>query len=171
VDVVDRLGRQGGLEPGQSLPDVLAGEPVTASLVRTLPVARIVAAAREERFERAGGRFAEAYDSGQDIDVDPGIVDSARAAAEPWAERRPGRPVKLDDSHYREVAQVYSSALAAGKSPLVAIERQWPVTRPTVSRWVAAARSAGLLPPTSRGRARGNGPILPDKPTSERVSR
>jgi hypothetical protein len=146
-------------------------QPVTATRMRELPVARIISAAREERFDEAGGRFAEAYDSGQDIDVDPHIVDGARASAEPWAEPRLGRPVNLDGSHYRAVAQAYSSALAAGKSPLVAVERQWTVPRPTASRWIAAARSAGLLPPTSRGRARGNGPLLPGKPTSERVSR
>lgn len=146
-------------------------QPVTATRMRELPVARIISAAREERFDEAGGRFAEAYDSGQDIDVDPHIVDGARAFAEPWAERSPGRPMYLGESHYREVAQIYSSALAAGKPPLVAVKEHCFVTRPTASRYVAAARSAGLLPPTSRGRARGNGPLLPGKPTSERVSR
>lgn len=153
---------------------LLRGQPtqrVSATLLRALPVARIISAAREARFDEAGGRFAEAYDSGQDIDVDPHIVDGARASAKPWAEPRLGRPVNLDGSHYRAVAQAYSSALVAGKSPLVAVERQWTVPRPTASRWIAAARSAGLLPPTSRGRARGNGPLLPGKPTSERVSR
>jgi hypothetical protein len=154
--------------------NLLRGQPthlVTATLLRALPVAGIISAAREARFDEAGGFFAEAYDSGQDIDVDPHIVDGARAFAEPWAERPPGRPVSLGESHYREVARIYSSALAAGKPPLVAVKEQCFVTRPTASRYVAAARSAGLLPPTSRGRARGNGPLLPGKPTSERVSR
>jgi hypothetical protein len=137
--------------------------------MRALPVARIISAAREQRFDEAGGRFAEAYDSGQDIDVDPHIVDGARAFAKPWA-RSPGPPSFLNKSHYVKVAQIYSSALAAGKSPLVAVEEQCFFSRPTASRYVAAARSAGLLPSTSRGRAAGNGPLLPAKPTSERVS-
>jgi hypothetical protein len=147
-----------------------APEPVTATLVRGLPVARIISAAREERFDEAGGRFAEAYDSGQDIDVDPHIVDGARAFAEPWKERSPGRPVFLDESHYVEVAQIYSSALAAGRSPLVAVQRRYTVSRPTASRYVAAARSNGLLPSTSRGRPRGNGAQLPVSSDSMAVS-
>jgi hypothetical protein len=145
-------------------------QPLTATLMRALPVAHIISAALEERFDEAGGRFAEAYDSGEDIDVDPRWVDSARASAKPWRDHRSGRPVELGESHYGEVAQIYSSALAAGRSPLIAIERHWTVSRPTASRWIAAARSAGLLPPTSRGRARGNGPLLPGKPTSGQVS-
>jgi hypothetical protein len=140
------------------LPDQPA-QPVTATLVRSLPVAGLINAARAERFAAAGGEVAAAVDAGQDLDVTRGLVDSLRAQAEPWAERTPGRPVELGAKHYGAVAAVYSAALAGRNAPLLAVQRTWTVSRPTASRWVRAARDAGLLPPTDRGRARGFDPI------------
>lgn len=134
-------------------------QPVTASLVRKLPVAGIIAAARAERFAAEGGQLAEAYADGQDLDVTAHFIARLAANAEPWAERGPRRSTNLGPSRWREVAHVYSTALLAGQPPLVAVEATWHVSRPTASRWVKAARDAHLLPPTDRGRARGNGTL------------
>lgn len=149
--------------------DLLPGqEPqsVTATLMRGLPVASIISAARAERFAAAGRELADAYDDGQDIDATPGLIADLRAASEPWVGPRPGRPKELGTDRWREVAEVYSAALAAGKPPLVAVEKYWTISRPTASRWVKSARDARLLPETDRGRARGNGSLVNPKGAS-----
>lgn len=104
---------------------------------------------------RAEGREHE-------LDVSPGLVENLRRQADDWVEPERGR--RLDDEHYRAVAVVYGSALAAGRNPLRALieEAPWsPTTKPTASRWVARARELGYLPPTDRGRARGNAELIP----------
>ena len=135
-------------------------EPVTATLMRALPVAGIIAAARQWRFAASGGSVVEAYDEPQNLNVDPEFIEYLRAASEPWSERRPGRRPQLDRDHYRVVAEIYSTAHLAGHSPLRAVEKRWTVSRPTASRWVAAARAEGLLPPTQKGRASGNAALV-----------
>jgi hypothetical protein len=132
-------------------------EPISATLLRKVPVMRLVTQARRKRFERAGGSLLEALDDGQDLDVGAGLEASLRAQAAGWEQRRPGRPATLNREHYGKVAGVYSSARVAGQPPLVAVQRRWQVARPTASRWIAAARELNLLPATERGRARGNG--------------
>jgi len=130
-------------------------EPMTATLMRSLPVAGLIARARQERYEKAGGSLADAVADGQVVDVGPGLVDQLVAASQPWEQPRKGRPVDLTPDFYAEVAEVYSAALLAGTAPLRAVEQRWTTSRPTASRWVAAARRLGLLPETQKGRARG----------------
>jgi hypothetical protein len=136
--------------------DPVTAPNITASLMRKLPIVRLIARVRRERYEREGGAVIEALDSGQDLDLDEDEAGQLRASSDPWAERRRGRPTELGHDHYRDVAIVYSAALAANAPPLRAVEKRWQVSRPTASRWVAAARSAGLLPPTEQGRAKGD---------------
>jgi hypothetical protein len=144
-------------------------QPITASLMRAIPVGQLVARARRQRWELEGGALLEAVNRGVEMryvsdDGEPEedfyLSDSARSELEgavlPWAERRRGRPKHLDGAHFREVARTYSAALASGQPPLRAIQSRWTVSKPTASRWVASAREAGLLPPTERGRARGD---------------
>lgn len=64
---------------------------------------------------RAEGREHE-------LDVSPGLVENLRRQADDWVEPERGR--RLDDEHYRAVAVVYSSALAAGRNPLRASSRR-----------------------------------------------
>lgn len=135
-------------------------EPISATLMRSVPVMRLVSRARYERWERAGGAVLDALDDGQELDIGPSYEADLRRAAGSWQERRPGRPATLDLEHYRAVAEVYSAAHAAGTPPLVAVQEGWRVARPTASRWVAAARDRGLLPSTERGKAKGNADML-----------
>lgn len=130
-------------------------EPLTATLMRSLPVAGLIARARQERYEQAGGSLAEAAADGQVVDVGAGLLDELVAASQPWELPRKGRPVDLTPDFYARVAEVYSAALLAGTAPLRAVEGRWTTSRPTASRWVASARRLGLLPETQRGRARG----------------
>lgn len=138
-------------------------EPLSATLVRSVPVMQLVRRARRERYESHGGGLLEAVDDGQDVDISQQFVEHLRREAASWRSRRPGRPVELGREHYAEVARVYSAAHAAGTPPLVAVQDRWHTSRPTASRWVAAARAEGLLPPTDRGRARGNGELIDRK--------
>lgn len=64
--------------------------------------------------------------------------------------RKPGQP--LPSSHLEAVADLYRAAVRAEEPPLTAICKKWQVKRPTASRWVRAARDAGMLGwPTARG--------------------
>lgn len=53
----------------------------------------------------------------------------------------------------QQVAHVYSNAAATGHAPTLAVEKRFGVSRSTAGRWVAAARSAGLLEPVGQGRS------------------
>ena len=147
--------------------DPAASEPVTATLMRSLPVARLIAEARQHRWDEAGGSLVEAVDDGQDIDISPRLVEDMRADAQPWSAPRPGRRVELGPDFYAEVAETYSAALMAGDPPLRAIERRWTTSRPTASRWVAAARRLEFLPATQQGKARG-AELLPTENEEQR---
>ena len=136
---------------------------MTTSRLRELRLHELVQAGRRLKYERVGGDVVQAYDElrargrEHELDVSPGLVEHLRRQAGDWVEPERGR--RLDDAHYRAVAVVYSSALAAGDNPLQAVieDAPWsPTTKPTASRWVARARELGYLPPTDRGRARGN---------------
>jgi transposase len=49
---------------------------------------------------------------------------------------------------------VYRIAHAAGRPPAQAVAEVMGVPRSTAGRWIMRARRAGLLPPTSPGKAR-----------------
>lgn len=70
---------------------------------------------------------------------------------------RPGRPRLWGDEHFREVADVYTRAMADGFPPTTAVRTHWNVSKSTAAKWVARCRDDGLLPKTSRGKARGAG--------------
>lgn len=143
-------------------------EPVTATLMRSLPVAGLIATARQQRFLRAGGDVLDALADGQDLDVSPGLAEQLDNASKSWKAQHDGRPAHLDRAFYTQVAGAYSLALASGSNPLVAVMDRWTTSRPTASRWVAAARADGLLPPTERGRPRGNDVALTEPMTEEK---
>jgi hypothetical protein len=78
-----------------------------------------------------------------------------RSVAEaPPRSRRGGRPPRGPE-HLREVAEAYAAAYKAGDRPTKAVADKWTVSRPTAAKWVAQARSVGLLGPTERRRAGG----------------
>lgn len=132
---------------------------VTSTLVRALPVAALIAAARRERFAEAGGHLVEAVAEGQVVDVSAKLLDGLTTASQAWSAVPTGRRRELGPQHFRDVAAEYSKAENTGSPPLMAVEKRWTVSRPTASRWVKEARDLGLLPPTMRGVARGNGPL------------
>ena len=143
-------------------------EQVSASRLRELRLHELVREGRRRKYAEAGGELVEAYDdavaAGREdkLDVSAGFIDSIRRESADWTE--PERSSRLTDEHYRQVAVVYSTALDAGGNPLKAVMEhpEWgPTSKPTASRWVARARADGYLPPTGRGRARGNADLVP----------
>jgi hypothetical protein len=128
-------------------------EPVTALLVRQLPIARLIREARRERFLATGGGL---FDAEPDDQV--GAIGRRLSAEEKsrhaWSEDAPKRRrAALDEDHYRQVAHVYSRAASAGLPPTLAVMHTMFVSRPTASRWVAEARARRLIPPAA-GNAR-----------------
>lgn len=148
-----------------------AGQPaeaLTASQLRALRLQDLVRQGRQRKYEDAGGALVEAYDeavaTGTEhlLEVSPSLVESVRSETSDWSKEQQ-RP-RLGEDHYRLVAEVYSMALDAGNRPLRAVMQHpglGPTSKPTASRWVARAREVGLLPPTDRGRARGNPKLTP----------
>jgi hypothetical protein len=145
-------------------------EPVTTTLLRSVPALKLIAAERERLFELAAD-FISAdelemeINSEADVVMASGVADELRLRRELWdAPRQRGRPVRHGTDHYRTVASVYSTALAAGRPPLEAVQKHWNGSpRPTASRWVARARQLGYLPQTTRGQALGNNDLVGTK--------
>lgn len=55
--------------------------------------------------------------------------------------------------HFARVARIYADAMARGQRPTTAVAKWGQVNKSTAAKWVARARTLGLLPPTTRGRA------------------
>jgi hypothetical protein len=158
---------------GVSLALVDKGAPmiVTSTVWRDIPIRTLIAQARQARFEESGGTIAQGATEQDLLDqgIDPSWLDHFGAISAPWRESQSGRPRKTT-AFYREVAAVYSSALAEGgtQKPLLAVQQRWGAPKPTASRWVRAARDLKLLPKTGRGRvgAQGDG-----RPTNSRATK
>lgn len=54
------------------------------------------------------------------------------------------------DEHLSEVANIWREGAKSGR-PTAAVEAHFTVPRSTAGRWVARARAAGHLPPTTPG--------------------
>ncbi len=51
----------------------------------------------------------------------------------------------LPDEHYRQVAEVYKSAVERREPPLKAIQKHWHVSRPAAAKYVKGARERDFL--------------------------
>lgn len=122
----------------------LDGLPLTATDLRRIPLARILRDA-----SRASQLFAAALGPG--VFGPPTPREARRIAADPC--RRPRRGSPITRQHLEEVAQTYRDAFQRGDRPTRAVQATFSVERATASRWVRAARDAGLLPPAEPGRA------------------
>lgn len=113
--------------------------PVTTTLLRQIPLAAI------------SRRLSEPLVA--DALVEPPGAASPRDRAKGQA-RAPGRPIKLDDEHYREIARRYSLAVDNNRPPRAVIQQAYGASGSTVSRWIARARELGFLPPTRRNESK-----------------
>lgn len=108
-----------------------AGQPVTTSLLRSLPLAQLV---QEERV-KADEIFAEKLG-----DRELGATYKRPAAMRATTERR-----------LRKTADVYRGAWRRGEPPVKAVAKNLKVTDAAATKLVSRARSAGFLPPTTPG--------------------
>lgn len=131
-------------------------EPVTTSLLRSLPLGRLVEEGRRQHRD-AGAALESAGAT---------LTPEQRAA---WKAGGAGRPPEYGPEHFERVADVYSRAWAAAKPPTKAVAARWGVEQSTAAKWVARTRRLGLLAPTSRGRAGGVSQVAgKKKPTARR---
>jgi hypothetical protein len=124
---------------------------VTTDILRALPLAELLMAARSVLFD-APLRVAEWESTlGRRL---PEQRRASASAAEGLAQPRGrGRPA-LEDDHYRSVAALYVKLQREGSTRVIedlTVELERP--RPTVRNWVRVARQRGFLTPGTRGRA------------------
>jgi hypothetical protein len=83
-------------------------------------------------------------------------VPISESYREAWSSERTGRgrPPKYGLDHFEDVARVYRGAFARNRTPTRGVARHFEVTESTAAKWVARCRALGLLPKTTRGRAR-----------------
>lgn len=81
-------------------------------------------------------------------------VASDRAAMAPPVEATGGMRKSAAD-RLRLAAEVYQKALAEGRKPTKAVAEHFGISQGGASNLVARVRAAGLLPPTSPGKATG----------------
>jgi transposase-like protein len=135
------------------------GAPITTEILRQLNFGSLITAARQDAVRMS-----------RSIAEQPVYDDALRQQAAEDAARfsRPGRPAKYDRRHFEEVARVYQAAVAEGRKPTRAVQRQFDVSASQAARWVHIARHQyGLLPPTSSGRASGLPELGQDEATTE----
>jgi hypothetical protein len=119
---------QRGMTPPGGWPVV--GKPVTTSLLRSIKLGELISWHRG-KMARIMGKILNA--------------PSMRA----YAVTPTMRP--FTESRLREVAEVYCSAWSRGQQPTRAVAKRFGVSVSAAGKLVYRARTAGLLPPTSRG--------------------
>lgn len=120
--------------------------PVTASVLRSIPLGRIVEDEARKRIETLRDSALHGPDK------------EAAARALPKYERSlpiSGRRPTYDRDHFVAVAKIYSDAYAVGAAPTKAVAQHFHVTPSAAAKWVARARGLGLLGPTQQRRAGG----------------
>lgn len=151
--------------------------PVTATLLRALPLGRLIDENRSSfapsaqwialGTEQRKAVLAAAREAGVDLDRSGPREWMAAAPAgllaeinedqqvRPWVRDRPkgGRPPTYPPDHYRKVAVVYREAYARGEAPRQAVASHFDVAETTAAKWIVRARKLGALRRTSRGRA------------------
>ena len=114
-------------------------EPLTASLLRHLPIGAMILERR---------RIEAALDHTQPIlDSTGEPIDRSFDAPRPC----------YDDEHYQAVADAYDEAMRAGIPPTAHVQDKLRLrTRTQAGKQVARARERGLLPPTEQRVPKGN---------------
>lgn len=110
---------------------------IDPATIRQVPVRRLAkAAARFISLTEYGVSLAGDFDDPTDL-LRPDHVQPAR---------RPGRANKLDDVHYRQVANLLRAAREIGMPPREYVAEQLGGALPTVDRWIAEAKRRKFLP-------------------------
>lgn len=129
--------------PGQDQRKLYGSEPqaVTTSVLRSIPLARIIDEHRARlRDWPSQSRIGE--------------LVPARVRRTMWKPGKRGRPPTYGPEHFEEVARVYREAYEINRTPTRHVARHFKTTESAAAKWVARCRELGLLPKTTRGRAR-----------------
>src|SRR5680860_316800 len=139
-----------------------AGDPerLSSETLRKVAVASLMQEAHRELAEVLADELVDA-EAALAADVLPdsvaddyGVEARDELRLRPAAAHKPKGRTPYDDSHYREVAQMYLRAYSSGAgNPTQQVAEQWPTSRASAARWVARARQLGHLPPAVRGKA------------------
>jgi hypothetical protein len=155
--------------------------PITASLLRELPLARLARYALLGVASRLGPSGYEDvvpsdlrdedgfYEIGPDVIADlHGVYyfgdPELPAWDEPWTDemqelarqverlRAPRRRNRINDELLDRVAKMYRQAMEEGRPPKKAVQEALYVSEPTAGRYIMNARTRGFLGPTSPGK-------------------
>ncbi|HVC15443.1 MAG TPA: hypothetical protein VND62_11355 [Acidimicrobiales bacterium] len=140
---IDGLAQLGMGQPGSVTP-------ITSESIR-VPVAQLLHEALEViRQDRAAHPPPPGHDYFEQLATNEDKVALS-------AHGKPGRRPHYGREHFEKVARVYSEALAAGYPPTAEVARKFNVSTSAAAKWVARCRRPplGLLPPTTKGAARG----------------
>lgn len=151
--------------------------PITASLVRRIPISRAIDQARQDAIkfletklrvwlpdldpEDIEGSIRTAEESPETLGLTAdGWGQLVLRASELYSAQRAeqtshGRPRKYGPEHWAEVAHRYRTAYMAGsRSPTLDVAKAMGYSKSTAAKWVFRCRQMGLLPPTERGKPR-----------------
>jgi hypothetical protein len=110
---------------------------IDPATIRQVPVRRLAkAAARFISLTEHGVAVAGDFDDPTDL-LRPDYVRPSR---------RPGRATKLDDVHYRQVANLLRAAREIGLPPREYVADRLGGATPTIDRWIAEAKRRRFLP-------------------------
>jgi len=151
IDLVDGRPQPVGLNISSADPAVR--KRLSAIVLRRIKLPEIVYAHLSEY--RAGIR-SRIESITADVDIPRSVTDEwealhADAAA---VDRRPGRPAYLTADDHQHVADLYRAAHEAGEPVLATIQNALHLSPSAAAKRVSVARTLGLLPPTTRGKAR-----------------
>ena len=121
------------------------GQVISATSLRRFPVGRLMEESRRSH-EALAQWAAEAV---------PGRREEQLADARLWEKSRAGRsgPKGYGAEHFVEVATIYQREALLGRKPTQAVARHFVVSKSAAAKWVAKARTMGLLPPAQKGKA------------------
>jgi hypothetical protein len=140
-------------------------QPVTATLLRQLPVATLISEARRDQAD-----LVEWASRAKEVGARARRAAGKQVPPFEQARRRGGRPRERGPEHFEAVAAVYSDALRLGDRPTKAVEQRWQVAASTAAKWVRQARRLGFLGPTTQGKAGGIAPPKRRLPSKGRRS-
>jgi hypothetical protein len=122
-------------------------EPLTASLLRRLPLGSLILGRR-----KAEAKWFDVLRATHDVDSDPVLQAQARYVDALIAPRK-----RYTDDEYQLVADTYDEAMDAGIPPTAHVQEKLGLkTRTQAGKLVARVRARGLLPPTDQRIPKGN---------------
>ena len=143
------------------------GNAIRAAALRSFPLAKIVNAAA---LRCAGEKVAIAPDDYDDELGPPTEIVHDLWASKPEVRARASEALRrrrpITKEFLAEVAEVYRNDDTG--TPTKAVQLWFNTSHPNAARWVGRARAAGLLDPTSKGKASGSPLAKPKASTKEK---